>query len=70
MPDILKCIIAAHTKLFISFFVRKPSTKIADVGKLLWAQMSYGLYMDVSVPFNCQKTLLVSFIDIDDLCTL
>ena len=37
---------AAHANLFIiflssSFFSSKPSEIMADVGKLLWAQMSY-----------------------------
>ena len=48
--DILKSVIAAHTKLFIflSFFFflfSKPSAKIAEVDKLLWAQTSYIVFV-------------------------
>ena len=49
-PDILKSIIATHAKLFIiffllSFFFSKPSARIADVGKLLWVQTSYIVFV-------------------------
>ena len=47
-------LVAAHAKLFIiflllSFFFSKPSTKMADVGKLLWAQTSYIVFVWVQV---------------------
>ena len=74
-PDILKSIIAAHAKLLIFllfFFFSKPSTKLADVGKLLWAQTSYIVFVWVQV-YHWLPWKVVAckfFIDIEDLCTL
>ena len=49
-PDILKWVIAAHAKLFIiKFFSSKPSAKMANVGKLLWAKTSYIVFVWVQV---------------------
>ena len=49
VPDIQKSVSAVHVKLFIFFFFSKPSTKMADVGKLLWAQTLYIVFVWVQV---------------------
>ena len=47
---------SAHTKLFIIFFFSKLSAKVADVGKLLWAQtLLHSLCVSASVPLIAIK---------------
>ena len=52
VPDIQKSVSAVHAKLF---FFSKPSTKMADVGKLLWAQTLYIVFVSASVPLIAIK---------------
>ena len=58
--------------LLSSFFFSKPSAKIANVGKLLWAQTSYKVFVWVQVYFWLPEKCccLRVFIDIEDLCRL
>ena len=55
-------LVSAHTKLFIfsaSSFFSKPSTKMDDVGKLLWAQMPLHSHcVSTSVPLIARKRCL------------